>query len=302
MSPIPRRQFLCSTAAAVAASSRVEASQSPLSVGLMADAQYADVPTKGTRHYRRSIRKLEEAVAILNRHPLDFSVHLGDLIDRDWSSFSRPLTALRSLRAPCFQILGNHDYSVAENRLAEVPARLGMKSNYFARSTPGYRFLFLDTNEVSTYAHAPGSPQYKAAAGYLAQLKKRKAAQAQPWNGGLSETQLAWFSAQCEAASQEAQRIVVFAHHPVFPDGSHNIWNSPALIERIDQHPCIAAWFNGHNHAGNYQVRNGVHYITLHGIVETRDQSALAVARFLDGSIELEGFGREPSRSLVLTA
>ena len=61
----------------------------------------------------------------------------------------------------------------------------------------------------------------------------------------------------------------------------------------------FVAWINGHNHAGNFGTRAGVPYVTLQGMVETRDTTADAFADIHPDRLILRGVGREPSRELV---
>ena len=125
---ITRRRFLSTTAASTAAtalqhplSSEAADSEKPLfSVGLIADAQYADVEPGGIRYYRNSINKLATAAKAINEAQVDFSIHLGDLIDRNFSSFDDILEPLRTLEKPVHQILGNHDFSVPDDKKLEV--------------------------------------------------------------------------------------------------------------------------------------------------------------------------------------
>jgi hypothetical protein len=88
----------------------------------------------------------------------------------------------------------------------------------------------------------------------------------------------------------------------VYPDNDHNVWNAAEVLAVLDRHPQVVAWFNGHNHAGNFGVRSRVPFVTLRGMVETQDTSAFAVARVLSDRIVLTGQGREPSRELVFRA
>lgn len=57
---------------------------------------------------------------------------------------------------------------------------------------------------------------------------------------------------------------------------------------------------NGHNHAGNYVFQNGIHFVNLKGMVETEKENAFSVITFSDEKIEIEGFGREENRNLLL--
>ncbi|MFM9952495.1 MAG: twin-arginine translocation signal domain-containing protein, partial [Opitutaceae bacterium] len=78
-----RRGFLKATLLAAAAPAILRgAVQSGFEIGLVADAQFADIDDKGTRFYRNSLKKLGDAVEHFNGRNLDFCAHLGDLIDR----------------------------------------------------------------------------------------------------------------------------------------------------------------------------------------------------------------------------
>ena len=50
-------------------------------VGLVTDLHYADKPPTGSRHYRQSLTKLQEAAAQFQKDKPDLIVELGDFID-----------------------------------------------------------------------------------------------------------------------------------------------------------------------------------------------------------------------------
>jgi len=50
---------------------------------IVSDSHYADVPPRGKRYYRESLRKMHECVGVMNREEVDFLVELGDLKDQD---------------------------------------------------------------------------------------------------------------------------------------------------------------------------------------------------------------------------
>jgi manganese-dependent ADP-ribose/CDP-alcohol diphosphatase len=298
---LSRRRFVGSALAAAAGVPFVArgAARAGFEIGLVADAQYADIAAKGTRFYRESIGKLGAAVEHCNGRDLAFCVHLGDLIDREWGSFDAIFKALGPSRHRWNQLLGNHDFDVLDSRKPEVPRRLGMAWRYGAFTHEGFRFVVLDTNDVSTYAHASGAPERREAEQELARLQTTRVRQAKPWNGGVGPAQLAWLERECAAAGEAGQKVIVFAHHPVFPDGDHNVWNAPAVLAVLDRHPHVVAWLNGHNHAGAYGERQGVPYLTMKGMVETADTNAYATARILPDRIVLTGHGREQSREMI---
>ncbi len=189
-----RRRFLQTTAAAVASAPFVSrgATSEGFEIGLVADAQYADVEAKGTRYYRKSVERLGAAVDHFNSRPLTFCVHLGDLIDREWKSFDAISAPFTRSRHRWHQLLGNHDFDVLDAEKARVPEKMGMPWRYGSFDHGTFRFVVLDTNDVSTYAHAAGSAPRVEAEAEFARVTAAKLPHAKPWNGGLGRTQLAW--------------------------------------------------------------------------------------------------------------
>jgi manganese-dependent ADP-ribose/CDP-alcohol diphosphatase len=295
-----RRQFLRGTIAAAAGTPFLvrAATRDAFEIGLVADAQYADVDDKGTRFYRQSIGKLGAAVEHFNGRELAFCVHLGDLIDREWKSFDEIAKPLATSRHRWHQLLGNHDFDVPDVHKVGVPKRLGMERRYGSFDHGAFRFVVLDTNDVSTYAHPAGTAERNAAEAELQRLQTANVPQAKPWNGGLGAAQLSWLDRTCADARTAQRKVIVFAHHPVFPAGVHVVWNANEVLAVLDRHPQVVAWINGHNHAGDFGERNGVPFVTMRGMVETRDTTAFATARISSDRIVLSGHGREPSREL----
>ena len=61
----------------------------------------------------------------------------------------------------------------------------------------------------------------------------------------------------------------------------------------------VAAWINGHNHAGTYEQRDGIHYLTLKGMLDTKE-NAFATIEIYEDAIKVDGHYREPDRRLPL--
>ena len=60
--------------------------------------------------------------------------------------------------------------------------------------------------------------------------------------------------------------------------------------------------FAGHDHAGGYTMRNGVHHITIKGMVEAPDKNAYAFIELHPDYLRVVGVGAESSRHLSLGA
>lgn len=275
-----------------------------LSIGLVTDAQYCNCETQGVRHYRESVRKMEECIKSMNMQRPDFVLHIGDFIDRDFASFEVMLPIFQGLQMPGYHVLGNHDFSVAAEKKSEVIPTLGLHAlgtgkGYYDISNNNWRFIILNGNDISAIAHPEGSVNHTKALSMAEALKKRNAPNAYDWNGGVGEEQIGWLKETLTQARRSDQKVILFCHFPVFPPNAHNLYNDDQILEIIDSFPNVAAYINGHNHAGNYSFRDGVHYLTLKGMVDTKDNSFAIIELYKD-LIRVKGFGREINRELVI--
>lgn len=297
-----RRNFIGLSTLAVSATAvhGMEGERPVLTFGLITDVQYADAGPEGERHYRESIPKLKTAVGWLSKKNLPFTLHLGDFIDRDFTAFGKVLPVLEELGHPVWHLLGNHDYTVADGEKCRVATTLGMPHDYYVFRSSGVRFVMLDTNDVSIYKYPSDSPSDKESRSVLEKLVAGKSTAAQPWNGGVSDDQLEWLERELAAADAVKERVILCGHHPLLPADGHEAWNSDAVIALIDRHPCVAAYFNGHNHAGAEVMRNEVPYITFKSILHEPEVNAFSTIRLFADRMEIEGNGREVSRVISL--
>ncbi len=274
------------------------------SFGAVADAQFADAPPRGTRFYRKSPAKLRAAVKELNARKPDFSIHLGDFIDRDFKSFKTMIPIWKGLKGPRYHVLGNHDFNVADKEKALVVPRLGLDrlgpgKGYYSFAWKGWRFLVLDGNAQSLQRFPKGTPSWKAAAARLKKAVKRMALNAMPWNGALGKEQWTWMVKELDRAAKKKEKVILFSHFPVYPANIHNQWDDKEIVKLLDGRENVFAWIDGHNHAGNYGWHGGVHYLNLPGMVETPDTTAYALVKVYSDRLVVEGYGRTPSRRLA---
>jgi 3',5'-cyclic AMP phosphodiesterase CpdA len=299
---LSRRTVLAGSAALLTGPARAQ--NPPLRFGVIADPQYADAPpnTAMGRYYANSLDKLSAAVETLNAQDLRFVVTLGDVIDRDFSSYERILPLYRKLRHETRFVLGNHDFEVGAAHLGQVVDRLDMPGSYYDFAVQGVRFVVLDGNDVSLFAPPQGDPRWQLAQERLAAAKAAGLPNAKPWNGSLGAAQRAWLERTLAAAQRAGERVVVMNHYPVLPENPHNLWDSKDIVAVLARFPNVLAYFNGHNHAGNYGQAHGIHFVNFCGMVDTPDTSAFAVVEIAGDRIDIRGYGREPSRSLPLRA
>jgi len=264
-------------------------------IGAIADAQYADKDDAGARLYRRAPAKLAEAVETLNRSGIDFAVHLGDFIDGDIKSYDTVLPIAAKLACPLYFVLGNHDFSVPENKKLAVPQMLGMPGRYYSFTRQDWLFVVLDGNDLSIYGWPQGSPEDLESR----RLHSEKYPNAPTWDGGLGEKQLIWLESLLAKADAEQRKVALLCHFPISPDNPHNLWNTPEVISRVVPHPSVKLWLNGHNHDGNYGIVSGIHCVNLKGMLDT-ETTSYAVLSFFADRIALRGFGRQQDMTLAL--
>jgi manganese-dependent ADP-ribose/CDP-alcohol diphosphatase len=276
-----------------------EKKETSFKIGIISDCQYCDCDVKWDRYYKKAPQRLEEAIAILNKDSLNYTIHLGDFIDKDFKSLDRILPLWKKLKSPSYHVLGNHDFEVKDSLKAAVIKQLNLKKRYYSFVEQDWRFIVLDGNDLSFYGALTAAKKEQTNALFNL-LKDNKLPYLKKWNGALSSDQLTWVKSELDAAVKNNQKVGFYCHFPIFPIDQHNIWNREQFLSLIKPYNNVKIFFNGHNHAGAYQMENNVHYVTFKGMVDTKSTSSFAKVQFDKDTVSIEGFYREPSRKLVL--
>jgi len=278
----------------------VQSEQKPLfTFGVIADIQFCDCEPAGTRYYRSSLIKLREAISYFKSDSLDFIVDLGDMIDKDYASYNPVKSILDSSGMKVWHTTGNHDYSVEPKLKKRIPQLQENKDGYYSFNYEKFRFIVLNGNDISTY----GTGNRKAieeAQLLISKVKAAGEANWHEWNGGLGERQMGWFRSQLDEAVVKSEKVIILCHFPVWPENQHNLLNYRDILNLLEKYNNIIAWFNGHNHAGNYGNFNLIHFVTLRGMVETETVNSFAEVEIYSNKIWIKGFGREKSQILAL--
>lgn len=270
-----------------------------ISFGVFADCQYCDCETLNSRFYRNSLNKLEEAIQYFNQNKnLEFVVNMGDLIDRDFASFTPLKPILQKSNNSIYHLPGNHDFEVEPEHLEKVPKLLGLSKMYYSLEKKGWMFIFMDGTDISFFS--ADNEKVKQANIMSEKLKAEGKPNYHPWNGGVGKQQLNWLNNLLQQAKSKNLNVAVFCHYPLLPFESHALWNQEEVIEVLNKYSCVKLWMNGHNHAGNYAFRNGIHFVNLKGMVESENENAFAEVILNDSTIEIKGLGREEVRTLHL--
>lgn len=266
-------------------------------IGLIADIQYADKADSKTRFYRSSEPKLQEAVASLNKEDLAFTAVLGDLVDEGPKDLQPIMDLLNQLHAAHYQLLGNHDFPKVYER--DLYRQFDMPHPYYTVEKDNWQFIFLNTNELASYAVEEGSKLERAYQKLITQVKAEGRRNAQPWNGGIAKKQFKWLERKLKAAERKGKKVVVFSHHPFLPANGLETLNSPELIALFVKYNTVKAVISGHHHPGNFEMYEGIPFITLEGMVETVN-NAFGYMDIYPDKLIIHGQGRLTSRELPI--
>ena len=271
--------------------------QAILSFGLIADVQYCECKSQGSRFFSNSLTKLNEAINDLNNTNIDFIVNLGDLIDRDFKSFEPVMEMLKKSDNRIYHVLGNHDFTIRNRYKKKVRDMLTGEESYYSYTKQGFRFIFLNTCEISTY-YGPLLSAVKARM-IINKLTSEGYPNSFEWNGEMSKKQIEWFKSELAEARDRNEHVLVFSHHTIEPAGPHNVYNREEILEIISEYDNIIAWFCGHDHSGGYSNLNRIHFVTMKGMVETPDSNAWAVVEIYHNKLLIKGRGIEKSQILA---
>lgn len=270
------------------------------SVGIIADCQYCECDASRNNYYKKAPQRLKEAVNELNKHEIAFTVHLGDFINQDISSFDSLAPTWNKLTSDSYHVLGNHDFDVVDSLKPKVLEKLNLKKRYYSIDKNNWKFLFLDGTDLSFYGTFDSLKQRETQT-YFDKIKKDSLPYAKIYNGGLSQEQFKWIEKELEIAKNNNQYVGFYCHFPLLPINNGNLWNIRELQALIEKNKHVKVFMNGHKHKGDYAFKNGVHYLTLKGMVQTEDSTAYAKAHFFKDSIKIKGYGRELNRVLKIT-
>jgi manganese-dependent ADP-ribose/CDP-alcohol diphosphatase len=274
-----------------------EKNQLPLlQIGIISDPQYCHCSPQNTRFYPQSLGKLKTAIDTINTYTPDFVITLGDITDRYDQDLDSILPIYSSLQSPYYFLLGNHEFEYIEDSAKKyIVSKLSMPDYYYSFVKNNWRFLVLDGTELQTFT-IPLHPEMKEE-GDSIRLSVAGAPNDAEWNGGISKKQQNWIRQQLTEAYLSKQEVIVFCHFPVYPDGhGKNLWNSQDIIDILDSYPNVVAYIAGHDHSGDYVFKNGKHYLTHKGMVETESTNSFSVLSIYPGKMIQNGYGLNQDR------
>jgi hypothetical protein len=269
-----------------------------LKIGLIADPQYQDAPSSGERQYRESLWKLNEAIDTFNYYQVDFIQNLGDIINGEWRSFDSiiPVYSKINQDIETYHLLGNHDFSIDSIQMADLLETLSMPDCYYSYVKNDWRFIVLDATDYSYYANPYHNHNLDKIDEYYASTEGLQ--NHYDWNGGIGEEQQVWLKETLDSAKSLDQKVIIFSHMPLRPEHATNLWNSKEIVDIIESSSNVIAFINGHRHEGGYAFENGIHYITIFGMLNTMI-SSYGILEIYRDSLVLKGFGNQQDYVLV---
>ena len=273
-----------------------EKQNSILRFGIITDSHYADREPAGTRFYRDSIPKMQEAIDSLNTQNLDFIIHLGDFKDEDTGAqpadtlayLDKVEAVFQKFKGPKYHALGNHDVdSITKQQFLSHIANTGQEKaeSYYAFTANGMRFIVLDANydaDGTSHFFANGSD----------------------WeNANIPEKELNWLADQLESWSIPT---VVFCHHPLYEfykeEAKFHVTNYEEVQKLLEAHGQVVACFHGHVHSEDYQEFNGIQYITQLGMVDYEgvENNAFSIVEITSTHIKIEGYKRASNHTIMI--
>jgi 3',5'-cyclic AMP phosphodiesterase CpdA len=284
---LSRRRFLAASGAGVAAAAiarlapAAEPAPGGCSFGLVTDVHYADIPTKGSRYYRDSRTKLQEAVERLNDRKVDFVIELGDFCDAGPTKeaeigYLRTIRGVfEGFRGPRHYVLGNH--CVAALTKAEFLEHCGatVKRSYYSFDHGPWHFVVLDADfRRDETPYGPGNFEWT--------------------DSWIPAAERQWLADDLTKAG--GRKTIVFAHQNLHNEtDAHGVKNAPEVRRILESAGNVVAVFQGHMHSGGHARLGGIDYCTLRAMVEGPGaaNNAYAIVSLNDAGIKFEGFGQQ---------
>lgn len=255
--------------------------------GLLTDSHYAVIDPRGTRHYTQSVAKMTECIDLMNDKKVDFLVHLGDLINGAPSNNVEHLRYIEGVYAkfngPRYHVLGNHDMDkLSKAEVLSVIDNYGINkaATYYTFDSKGMHFIILDSNY-----RADGSDYGKG--------------NFQWTDANIPDSQIDWLDKDLESTTKP---VIVCTHQLLDNDeDEHTVRNASEVRSIFEKYGNVLAVFQGHQHRGQYNQMNEIHYYTLKAMVEGsgEENNSYAIIEVLeDQSVIITGYRRSVSHEL----
>ena len=246
-----------------------------LKIGLVTDLHYADKPPRGTRYYRETLGKLDEAAKQFESENLGLLVELGDLIDAAetvdvekgyLSTVNEVFAAICEKR---HYVLGNH--CVTTLNKDEFLSGVRQQASYYSFDSGGFHFVVLDA-----CFRGDGVPYGRKNFDWT--------------DTNIPTAELQWLREDLHGSKTP---VIVFAHQRLDVDDHYGVKNNADVRRILEESGRVLTVFQGHSHKNDLKEIGGIHYCTLVAMVEgtgaeNNGYSVLSLQK--DGTMSLTGF------------
>lgn len=246
----------------------INASPPLVSFGIITDVHYADADSIGTRIYRDSLSKVNQAVAKMSEFDPDFMIELGDFKDTEATHhhcdqhqtpecisltigyLQRIEQALAAFPGARYHVIGNHDVDVLNQSSVFAHER---DSHVDEVGGPGFYSWSFPLCQSSPCGHQPLR---------FITLNGDFTAQDEPWSdldspfpgeswdkANVPTQQRVWLARQLDEANSTKQHVIIFVHYrldggeggpvgqglgPAVPKGNR-AWIDDCTLENADE-------------------------------------------------------------------
>ncbi|CAG2248704.1 ADPRM [Mytilus edulis] len=291
--------------------------------GLVADLQYADIEDgynwnrTRKRYYRSALCLLKKAMKDWKQNDVKLVLQLGDLIDGFCKRTEEPKNCLNRIvdifdeeKWPVLHVVGNHElYNFSKDSLYKSRLFKSLpptnKAYYTWQPCDGLKICVLNIYEISALGERDDSARYKIVKSFLDERNPNENKNDPSglesvdrrfvrFNGAMSKQQLEWLTKELTLAEVQKQNVIVIGHNPVYSpvtDGQCLCWNYTDVLEVLSEcHSSVVCYISGHSHESGYAVDlNGIHHITMPGVIEYPD--SYAVGNLLEDTLVIQGRG-----------
>ncbi|MDC0935830.1 metallophosphoesterase [Pirellulales bacterium] len=249
-------------------------------LGLLTDIHYADRSPAGTRHYRDSLAKVQEAIKTLNKEKAERLVHLGDLVDTG-ETLEKEIGHLRTIEAefakfhgPRNYVLGNHCvWTLTKEEFLENTAA---EAAHVAFDHGPFHCVLLDA------CYRADGVDYGR--------------QDFDWTDtNIPKQQIDWLR---DDLAKTDKPTIVFVHQRLDGEGKeiYVVNNAEAVRAVLEKSGKVLAVIMGHSHQNSYREVGGIHYCVLRAVIEgagAENSGYSLMDLFEDGSIKITGFRKQ---------
>ncbi len=219
-------------------------------LGLVTDLHFADKAEAGTRYYRETLSKIDEASEKFRASQIDALVELGDLIDAAKSP-EEELKYLETIQQRLARISDQRHYVLGNHCVSTLTKEaflkgIGRTESYYSFDLGSHHFIVLDACFRSDgVAYGQNNFQWT--------------------DTSIPKMEVDWLRKDLAATEKPT---IVFAHQRLDVSNDHGVKNGGEIRSVLEGSTKVSTVFQGHSHKNDLRRINGIDYVTLVAMVE----------------------------------